>query len=76
MARPLRRVLIGLSIRIGLGSRELERYDMPTIREYLAMLSEINKPTTPEVRLPERRNSKHREEMMAAVNASLGHLKE
>jgi hypothetical protein len=73
MARPLRRVLIGLSIRIGVGVAELERYDMPTIREYLAMLSEINKPTTP----PRAGTSKQQtpEEMMAAVTASLGHLK-
>lgn len=47
MARPLRRVCIGLSIRLGISVRELEALDIATIRQYLAMLGEINKPSCP-----------------------------
>jgi hypothetical protein len=75
MARPWRRVLIGLSIRTGLGLSELESYDAATIRHYLGMLSEINKPAG-KSSLPTSSKQQTPEEMMAAVNAALGHLKE
>jgi hypothetical protein len=76
MARPLRRVLIGLSVRLHIGVDTLERYDMATIRQYLGMLSEINKPppsSPPRPAAPTRQQTP--EEMMAAVHAALGHLK-
>lgn len=39
MARPLRRVLIGLSIRLGIDIRLVEQWDMRTIREYVCELT-------------------------------------
>lgn len=48
MARPWRRVLINLSIRLGISIRELEQIDVATIRQYLAMLADSNKPAQPE----------------------------
>lgn len=37
-------MLIGLSIRLGISVLELERLPIPVIREYMAMLGELNKP--------------------------------
>jgi hypothetical protein len=45
MARPWRRVLIQLSIRLGISIREVESWDMRTIREFIAVLTENGKPT-------------------------------
>lgn len=39
MARPLRRVLIGLSVRLGVIVTELERLPLGVIAEYLAVLN-------------------------------------
>lgn len=44
MARPWRRVIVGLAIRIGIPYTEVERWDMEAIREHLVVLAEINKP--------------------------------
>jgi len=74
MARPWRRVLIGLSIRLRIGVDTLERYDIATIRQYLGMLGEINKPAERDgEKLPTRQQTP--QEMMAAVGNALGHLK-
>lgn len=53
MARPLRRVLIGLSVRLQISIREVELWDIPTIREYMAFLMHQNKPSVPEAQSPE-----------------------
>jgi hypothetical protein len=44
MARPWRRVLISLSIRLGISIREIETWNMRTIREFIAVLTENGKP--------------------------------
>jgi len=49
----LRRVLIGLSVRLQLSIREVESWDIPTIREYMAYLMEQNKPATPPAQSPD-----------------------
>lgn len=69
MARPWRRVLIGLSIKIGISIRELEQLDIATIRQYLAMMGELNKPkkTAPANMAPQTEA-----EMIASVSAALG----
>jgi hypothetical protein len=74
MARPRRRVLILLSIRIGVPLRELEMLDSETVRQYLVMLRELNKPSpAPDPKTPAKQQTP--EEMMAAVGAALGHIK-
>jgi len=75
MARPWRRVLIGLSIRLGISVRELERYDIATVRQYLAMLDEINNPARKPATDPKSMAQQSPEQMMSAVGAALGHLK-
>lgn len=69
MARPLRRVLIGLAIRTGIDLRAIEQYDMPTIRGFLAMLDDMNKPPGESASM---RGQQTPEEMMAAVGKALG----
>lgn len=74
MARPRRRVLILLSIRIGVSLRELEALDAETIRQYLVMLRELNKPS-PRAGRVDASKQQTPEEMRAAIVSSLGHLK-
>jgi hypothetical protein len=44
MARPLRRVIVGLSIRLCRSTQELEQLSMMEICEYVAMLTEMSRP--------------------------------
>ena len=53
MARPLRRVLIGLSVRLKISIREVESWDIPTIREYMAYLMKQEEPEKPANQTPE-----------------------
>lgn len=53
MALPLRRVLIGLSVRLQISIREVECWDIPTVREYMAYLMKQNEPETPKAQTPE-----------------------
>ena len=70
MARPWRRVLINLSIRIGVSLQELEDLDVATIRHYLAALRELNKPRDPGPSASLMRQQTP-EEMMAAIGSAL-----
>lgn len=53
MALPLRRVVIGLAIRLNRRHEEIERWPMEVLREYMVMLREINAPSKPEARTPQ-----------------------
>lgn len=44
MARPLRRDVIGLSIRLGIDYRVIETWPIPRIAEYMAILRAMNRP--------------------------------
>lgn len=49
-------MLIGLSVRLGISIREVEQFDIKTIREYLAMFREMaapEKPAIPKQQTPE-----------------------
>ncbi len=65
-------MLIGLSIRLGISIHEVEEFDMPTIREYLVMLSEINKPRSSAGAIAREQSP---EEIVATFEAALGRMK-
>lgn len=68
MARPLRRVIIGLSIRLNRLPHEIEQLDMATIRQLLSMLMDINKPS----RSGEIPDGQSAAEIKASFNQALG----
>lgn len=47
MARPSRRVLIGLSIKLGISPREIEQWPMDDVRDCVAYLMDRKKPEEP-----------------------------
>jgi hypothetical protein len=67
MARPLRRVVIELALRIGLDYRVVEQWDMEAIREHIAILSDSSKPKA-RVQTPE--------ELHRGLMAAFGNPKE
>lgn len=52
MARPSRRVLIGLSVRLGKSIYEIETWEIPVIREYMAYLMKEAKPERGAAQMP------------------------
>lgn len=48
MARPLRRVVIRLAIKLGIAPREVEQWSMADIRDCVAELLDQSKPQTKE----------------------------
>lgn len=48
MALPSRRALIGLSVRLNRTIYEVESWDVPTIREYFAYFTSLDKKDAPE----------------------------
>jgi hypothetical protein len=67
MARPLRRVLISLSIRLHIDVDVIEQWSMRKVREYVAVLTEDSRPKAEE---PIRAQSS--EELNAALMRHFG----
>lgn len=69
MARPLRRVCIGLSLKTGKDVEEIERWPISKIREYMAVICE---PPDPKAKVPQGVPVQSDDDLKAAFAAVAG----